>query len=78
MDSPLKEETPNIELPNDEKKLFDVDDDVGTSTIPNLSVPLEDEDEEEEAISNNVWYMPLILCPGSLNFILMVKVSEMG
>ena len=38
--SPLKEETPNIELPNDENKLFDVDDDVGTSTIPDLSVPM--------------------------------------
>ena len=53
LDSPLKEETPNIELPNDENKLFDVDDDVGTSTIPDLSVP--SEDEEEEVISNNVW-----------------------
>ena len=52
MDSPLKEETPNIELSNDENKLFDVDDDVGTSTIPDLSVP--SEDEEEEVISNNV------------------------
>ena len=53
MDSPLKEEAPNIELPNDENKLFDVDDDVGTSTIPDLSVP--SEDEEEEVISNNAW-----------------------
>ena len=51
--SPLKEETPNIELPNDENKLFDVDDDVGTSTIPDLSVP--SEDEEKEVKSNNVW-----------------------
>ena len=53
-DSPLKEETPNIELPNDENKLFNEDDDVGTSTIPDLSVTSEDE-EEEEVISNNVW-----------------------
>ena len=52
MDSPLKEETPNIELPNYENKLFDIDDDVGTSTIPDLSVPSED---EEEVISNNIW-----------------------
>ena len=53
LDSPLKEETPNIELPNDENKLFDEDDDVVTSTIPDLSVPSEEE-EEEEIISNNV------------------------
>ena len=53
MDSPLKEETPNIELPNYENKLFDVDDDVGTSTILDLSVFIED--DEEEVLSNNVW-----------------------
>ena len=53
MDSPPKEETPNIELPNDENILFDVDDDVQTSTIAVLSVP--SEDEEEEVKSNNVW-----------------------
>ena len=29
LDSSLKEETPMVELPNDENKLFDVDDDVG-------------------------------------------------
>ena len=53
LDSSLKEETPNIELPNYENKSFDVDDVVGTSTIPNLSAP--SEDEEEEVKSNNVW-----------------------
>ena len=53
MDSPSKEETSNIELPNDENKLFDVNDDVGTSTIADLSVP--SEDKEEEVKSNNVW-----------------------
>ena len=53
LDSPLNEETPNIELPYDENKLFDVDDDVGTSTIPDLSVP--SEDEEEEVITTDVW-----------------------
>ena len=53
MDSSIKEGAPNIELPNDENKLFDVDDDVGTSTIPDLSVP--SEDKEEEVISNNIW-----------------------
>ena len=53
MDSLSKDETPNIELPNDENKLFDVDDDVGTSTIADLSVHCED--EEEEVKSNNVW-----------------------
>ena len=50
LDSSLKEEAPNIELPNDENKLFDVDDDAGISTIPDLSVP--SKDEEEEVISN--------------------------
>ena len=53
LDSPPKEETPNIELPIDENKVFDVDDDVGTSTIADLSVP--SEVEEEEVKSNNVW-----------------------
>ena len=53
LDSPLNEEAPNIELPTDENKLFDVDADVGTSTIPDLSVP--SEDDEEEVISNNIW-----------------------
>ena len=53
LDSPSKEETPNIELPHDENLLFDVGDDVGTSTIADLSVP--SEDEAEELKSNNVW-----------------------
>ena len=42
LDSPPKEETPNIELQNDENKLFDVDDNVGTSPTADLSVPSED------------------------------------
>ena len=54
MDSPLKEEIPNTELPNNENNLFDADENVGTSTIPDLSVH-SDEDEEEEVKSNNVW-----------------------
>ena len=53
LDSPHKEETPNIELPNDENKLFDLDDVVETYTIADLSVP--SEDEKEEVKSNNVW-----------------------
>ena len=52
MESSLKDEAPNIELPNDENKFFDVDDNVGTFTIPDLSVP--SEDEEEAVNSNNV------------------------
>ena len=50
LESSLKEEAPNTELPN---KLLDVDDDVGTSTIPDLSLP--SKDEEEEVISNIIW-----------------------
>ena len=53
MDSPPKEETPNIELPSDENQLFDVDDAARTSAIADLSVPSEDEEEEVE--SNIVW-----------------------
>ena len=53
MDPSLKVETPTVELPNDENKLYYEDDDVGTSTIPDLSLP--SEDEEEEVKSNNVW-----------------------
>ena len=33
--------------------MFDEEDDVGNSTIPDLSLP--SEDEEEEVKSNNVW-----------------------
>ena len=51
LETSLKDEAPNIELPNDENKLFDVDDDIGTSSIHDLSVP--SEDEEEEVSSNN-------------------------
>ena len=46
-------ETPIIELPNDENKLFDEEDDVGTSTILDLSLP--SEEEEEHVKDNNVW-----------------------
>ena len=53
LDSSLKEETPIVELPSNEKKLFDVDDDVGTYTNPVLSLPSEDEEEEVKSI--NVW-----------------------
>ena len=53
LDPSLKVETPTVELPNNENKLFDEDDDVVTSTIPDLSLP--SEDEEEEVMSNNVW-----------------------
>ena len=53
MDPSIKVETPTVELPNNENKLFDEEDDVGTSTIPHLSLP--SEDEEEEVKSNNVW-----------------------
>ena len=53
MDPSLKVKTPTVELPNNENKLFGEEDDVGTSTIPDLSLP--SEDEEEEVKSNNVW-----------------------
>ena len=46
-------ETRIIKLPNDETKLFDEEENVGTSSIPDLSLP--SEDDEEEVISNNVW-----------------------
>ena len=53
LDRSLKVETPTVDLPNDENKLFDEDDDVGTSNIPDLSLP--SEDEEEKVKSNNAW-----------------------
>ena len=52
LDSLIAVETPKVELPNNENKLFDEDDDVGTSSIPDSSLP--SEDEEEEAKYNNV------------------------
>ena len=51
LDPSLKEKTPIVELTNNENKLFDVDDDVGTSTITDLSLPSED---EEGVKPNNV------------------------
>ena len=53
LDPSLKVETPIIVLPNDENKLFDEQNDVKTSTISNLS--LASEDEEEEVKSNYLW-----------------------
>ena len=50
LDPSIKVETPIVELPNHENKLFDEEYDVGTSTIPDLS--LLSEDEEEEVNSN--------------------------
>ena len=55
LDPPLKDETPNIELPNNENILFDADDDVGTPTFPDLSVPSADEEEEVKFKFNNAW-----------------------
>ena len=57
LDSAPKEETPSIELPKDENRLFNVDDVVGTSTIADLSVP--SEDEEEEVKSNNSEFLQI-------------------
>ena len=53
LDPSIKLETPTVELPNNENKLFDEDDDVGISTITDHSLP--SEDEEEEVKSNNIW-----------------------
>ena len=53
LDPSTKMGTPAIELPNDENKLFDEEDDVGTSTIPDLSLSSEDEKEEDKF--NSVW-----------------------
>ena len=53
MDPSIKVETPTIKLPNDENKLLHEEDDVGTSTIPDLSLP--SEDDEEEVKPNNAW-----------------------
>ena len=48
-----KEDTPKLELPNDDNKLFDEEDDFGNSTIPDLSLP--SEDEEDRNIPSSVW-----------------------
>ena len=66
-------ETPIVELPNNENKLFDKDDDVGASTIPYLSLPIEG--EEEDAKSNDMLLTPHL---NFLHFILKEKVSESG
>ena len=50
---PTKRENTTIELPNDEDKLFDEEDDVGNSFIPDLSLP--SEDEGDKATLNSVW-----------------------
>ena len=46
-----KDELPKVELPKDENKLIDEDDDVGTSSVPELSIA----SEEEEIHHPNVW-----------------------
>ena len=53
METKIQDNSPSVELPNDENKLFDEADDVGNSTTPDLSLPSE-VDEEEHTI-NNVW-----------------------
>ena len=53
METHNQDNPPTVELPNDENKLFDEADGVGNSTIPDLSLP--SEDEEEEHTINNVW-----------------------
>ena len=70
----FQQEIPIVELPNDENKLFDDDDDVGTSTIPDIS--LQSEYEEEEA--NPMMFGNMLLTPYSkfLHFTLKEKVSE--
>ena len=67
MDPSLKEETPIVELPNNENKLFDEDDDVGTSTIPDLSQP--SEDEEDKVKSNVLKTLKILihLCSASIH-----------
>ena len=52
LESPPKTELPEVKLPKDENKLFDEDNELGASTIPDLaSVAL----EEEEIPLSNVW-----------------------
>ena len=65
-----------LNSPNDENKLFDVDDDVGTSTILDLLLHSED-DDEEEVKSNNVWEYAIDTF-NFHNFILKENVSENG
>ena len=52
LDPSIKMESPIIALPNDENTLFDEEDDVGTSTTPDDSLP--SADEEEEVKSHNI------------------------
>ena len=76
LDSHPKEETSNIELPNDENKLFDVDDDIRTSTIADLSCPVKMKSKKSDpTMFGN---MPLISYLNFLHFTLMGKASENG
>ena len=76
LDSPPKEETPNIELPNDENILFDVDEDIGTSTIADLSGPVKM--KRKKSNPTMLGNMPLISYLNFLQFTLMGKASENG
>ena len=83
LDPSLKEETPIVELPSDGTKLFDEDDDVWTSTIPDFPVPSEDEEEEVE--SNNAWeyaidvlFKPSPLHPERICLVKWVKLLNCG
>ena len=76
LDPSLMEETPIVQLPNKENELFDEDDDVGTSTIPELSLPSENDEEEVKSIM----FVNMLLM-SYLNFlhsILKENVSESG
>ena len=76
LDPSIKLDTPIVDLPNDENKLLDEDDDVGTSTITDLSPP--SEDEEEEVKSHDVWEYAIDTYLNFLHFTLKEKVSENG
>ena len=52
LETPPKTELPKVELPKNENKLLDEDDELGTSTVPDLSVASE---EEKEISLTTVW-----------------------
>ena len=67
VDPPIKAETPIIELPNDENKLFDKEDDGGTSTIPDLYYPVRMRKKKSSpTIYGNMPLMSYSNCPHSM------------
>ena len=69
MGTPNKEDTQKLELPDDDNKLFDEGDDIGNSTIPDISLPIEDANNSKcvwEYAINDLLQLSLLHAEGKI------------